>query len=328
MSNRFAIAIAHPNIALIKYWGNRDPEWNIPSAGSLSMTLGEVFTRTKVTLDEKLEADRLLIDGQVASERAQRRVAAFLDRVRELSGRHGVCLIESENNFPQGVGIASSAAAFAALGVAISAVFDLPLDAISLSRLARLGSGSACRSIQGGFVEWLAGEDHHSSYAVQIALPDHWELTDCIAVVSREHKGVVSQEGHRLASTSPFQACRVETATERLAICRQAILNRDFEALASVVELDSNLMHAVMITSSPPLFYWEPPTLFLMQAVRQKRAEGYPLCYTIDAGPNVHILTLSEYALTVQAWVKGLPGVQEVILAPVGGDASLLDEGK
>ncbi len=324
MSNRSATAVAHPNIALIKYWGNRDNEWNIPSSGSLSMTLGEVFTTTKITLDEERDRDFLSINGLIASEMAQQRLSAFMDGVRKLSGRRGYCVVESQNNFPQGVGIASSASAFAALALAASALFELPLDVIAVSRLARLGSGSACRSILGGFVEWLAGEDHLSSYAIQIAPPDHWDLVDCIAVVSREHKGVVSKEGHRLASTSPLQSCRIATANERLEVCRQAIQKRDFDALTRVVELDSNLMHAVMMTSTPMLFYWQPATLNILLEVPRKRLEGLPLCYTIDAGPNVHILTLKDHASDVRAWLKEIPGVQEVLFAPMGGDAKLV----
>ncbi len=152
-----------------------------------------------------------------------------------------------------GAGIASSASAFAALALAASAAAGLKLSEKDLSRLARRGSGSACRSIPGGFVEWQAGQDDDTSYAVSIAPPEHWALVDCIAIVSQEHKPTGSAEGQALAHTSLLQAARLADAPRRLEICRRAILDRDFAAFAEVVELDSNLMHAVMMTSSSPL---------------------------------------------------------------------------
>ncbi|PWH17655.1 MAG: diphosphomevalonate decarboxylase [Anaerolineae bacterium] len=328
MPIRSATAIAHPNIALIKYWGNLDDEWTIPSANSLSMTLGELFTKIHLIADEQLECDLLMIDGALAPPAAQARVSQFLDYVRVYSGKALFCRIESSSNFPRGSGIASSAAAFAALALASAKVFGLPTDPQELSRLARLGSGSACRSIYGGFVEWIGGQDHQSSYAIPIAPPQHWALVDCVCVISTAHKSVSSREGHRLAKTSPLQPCRVQSAPQRLEICRRAILERDFEQLAQVVELDSNLMHSVMMTSQPPLFYWQAETFVVMEEVRRWRSEGEAVCYTIDAGPNVHVLTLAECAQKIQDRLSHLSGVQEVIVAPVGGPAVFVEDEK
>lgn len=325
MSVDSVVAIAHPNIALIKYWGNVDDAWIIPANGSISMTLGEVFTRVKMTLDEKLDRDLLTINGESAFESAQERVRQFLDHVRRFSGKKIFCRIESTSNFPRGSGIASSAAAFAALALASAKLYGLPTDPVELSRLARLGSGSACRSIMGGFVEWIAGTDHQSSYAIPIAPPGHWDLVDCVAVISTEHKAVSSREGHRLANTSPLQPCRVQSAPQRLEQCRQAILRRDFEQLAQVVELDSNLMHSVMMTSYPPLFYWQPETLVIMEEVRQWRCQGIPVCYTIDAGPNVHVLSPGDHAEQVKEKIAQITGIKQVIVAPVGEGAYAVD---
>lgn len=321
-----ATAISHPNIAFIKYWGNRDDALRIPVNGSLSMNLDGLTTRTTVTADASLSGDILFINGVEAGGAALTRVSGILDLVRAQAEKKYFMRVESENNFPTGAGIASSAAAFAALAVAASRAAGLDLVESALSRLARRGSGSACRSVPRGFVEWQAGEDDESSYAFSIAPPEHWDLVDCVAVVSSGHKQTGSTQGHPLAATSPLQAARVADAPRRIDLCREAILARDFEALAAVVELDSDMMHSVMMTSSPALFYWQPATLRVMQAVRSWRAEGLPVFYTIDAGPNVHVLTLSGSRPQVAGRLAALDGVQEVLSAAVGGPARIVPE--
>jgi diphosphomevalonate decarboxylase len=237
------------------------------------------------------------------------------------AGKNHFMRVESENNFPTGAGIASSAAAFAALALAASKAAGLELDEPALSRLARRGSGSASRSVPGGYVEWQMGDSEESSYAFSIAPPAHWDLADCVAIVSREHKQTGSTQGHPLADTSPLQAARVADAPRRVEICRNAILQRDFEKFADISEADSDLMHAVMMTSNPALFYWNPATLRVMRAVREWRATGLPVFYTIDAGPNVHVITLKEEMHKVSEKLKGLDGVQDVLTATVGGAA-------
>ena len=318
-------AKAHPNIAFIKYWGNRNEALRLPANGSISMNLEGLETRTTVLFEAFLPADIVKINGNIAGSAAQARVSQMLDEVRSLAGIHQFARVESENNFPTGTGIASSASAFAALAVAASAAAGLNQDPAALSRLARHGSGSACRSIPGGFVEWIAGKDDTDSYAVSIASPEQWELADCIVVISTTPKQTGSTEGHSLAGTSPLQFARVEDAPRRLAICRQAILNRDFEAFGEIAETDSNLMHAVMLTSVPPLFYWQPATLAVMLAVLAARAEGLPVCYTIDAGPNVHVICPATAAEETLKFVGSIPGVREVRLAKVGGPAGLIE---
>lgn len=318
-----AAAIAHPNIAFIKYWGNRDHALRLPANGSISMNLAGLETRTVVTWDEG-EEDRLWLNGLLVEGAAQQRVTAFLDIVRQLAGFHLRASVRSENNFPAGAGIASSASAFAALALAATAAAGLDLDAVALSRLARRGSGSACRSVPGGFVEWLAGSGDKDSFAVSIAPPEHWPLVDVIAVISMAHKETGSTEGHALAATSPLQAARLADTPRRLEICRRAILQRDFEAFAEVVEQDSTLMHAVMMTSSPPLFYWQPTTLAVLHAVRRARQGGLAVCATVDAGPNVHLICEKESAPAVLQLLGDIPGIQQVYLAPVGEGARLV----
>ncbi len=317
-------AKANPNIAFIKYWGNVDSELNLPSSGSISMNLDGLETRTSVRFNSDLKTDTLVLNGASASEGALNRVSKFLDHVRRLAGISTCAAVESTNNFPMGAGIASSASAFAALSLAASTAAGLQLSEKDLSRLARLGSGSACRSIPGGFVEWQAGSSDENSYAYSIAPPDYWNLVDCIAIVEEAHKPTGSSEGHNLAPTSPLQTSRLAGSPARLEACRQAILQRDYEAFARVVELDSNLMHAVMITSRPALLYWQPATISIMQAVQEARQRGLPVCYTIDAGPNVHVLSEANSTSQALDLLGSLNGVERLIVARPGCPARLL----
>lgn len=320
-----ATSVACSNIAFIKYWGNRDDALRLPCNGSISMNLDGLFARTRVTFDPTACCDDIFtLNGKVENQTARARVSAFLDHVRRLAGLELFARVESENNFPTGAGIASSAAAFAALALAASSAAGLALDEAALSRLARLGSGSACRSIPGGFVEWFTGSNEADSYAVSIAPPEHWPLIDCVAVLQTAHKPVGSSEGHTLAATSPLQGARVADTPRRLAQCRAAIATRDFAALAETIEEDSNLMHAVMMTSRPALWYWEPETLALMQQVQGWRAGGLPAAYTIDAGANVHVICEAEAAASVQAKLQELPYVRQVYQAKPGGPARLV----
>lgn len=319
-----ATALAHPNIAFIKYWGNRQDSLRIPSNGSISMNLDGLFTRTTVSFQPSLPLDELVFNGHEATGKGLERVTSVLDLVREMAGLKMNAEVISENNFPSGAGIASSAAAFAALALASSRAAGLELSEPELSRLARRGSGSACRSVPTGFVEWQAGESDQDSYAVSIAPPEHWPLVDCVALLSAGHKKTGSTEGHRLAGTSPLQAARLADAPRRLDLCRRAILARDFEALAAVAELDSDMMHAVMMTSNPALFYWQPASLIVMQEVRAWRAKGLPVFYTVDAGPNIHVLCTREQSGVVERSIRDLPAVEDVLVAGVGGAAGFV----
>lgn len=319
-----ATAAAGPNIAFVKYWGNRDDRLRLPANGSISLTLEPLQTRVRVLFNANLSADQVVIQGAPASSPTARRVTDHLDLVREIAELHLPALVETDSNFPQGAGLASSAAAFAALTVAAAAAAGLQADPRTLSRLARRGSGSACRSLFGGYVEWHAGQDDASSFAEPIAPPEHWHLIDLIAIVSAEPKAVGSTTGHTLAATSPLQAARLADTPHRLAECRQAILERDFDRLAFIAEHDSNLMHAIMMTSTPPLLYWAPATITLMRAVQKARQQGTPVFYTIDAGPNVHCLCPADCADAVQRMLEHIPEVQYILRCHPGGPARLL----
>ena len=296
------------------------------------MNMGGLTTTTTVEFDPALKEDVLILGGREVGGPARERVSRFLDRVRaktsEVSETSEIsnlrARVDSRNNFPSGAGLASSASGFAALAVAASAAAGLQLNEAELSRLARLGSGSACRSVPGGFVEWVLGADDRSSFAHSIAPADYWDLRDVVALVDTGHKEVGSTAGHAVANTSPLQAARIATTPERLAKARAAVLNRDFTALAEVTEFDSLMMHAVMITSSPALLYWQPGTVAILQAVLRWRGMGLPACTTIDAGPNVHVICTAEAAGEVAQRLRAINSVREVLTAHVGGPARLL----
>lgn len=323
MPEKHATAIASPNIAFIKYWGNRDHALRLPANSSLSMTLANLQTETTVIFDDRLESDQIEIDGSPATEKAASRVTLHLDLIRALSGNPAFASIRSQSNFPAGAGIASSASAFAALTAAASAASGLELNKKQLSILARRGSGSAARSIFGGFVQLYSGETSEDGFAEQLAPADHWQLVDLIAVVRKEHKSTGSSEGHMLAPTSPIQTARVQDAARRLEICKNAILQKDFLALTQIVEQDSNLMHSVMMTSDPPLLYLEPESTCVMNHVTHWREDGLEVCYTIDAGPNVHCICSSDDSLEVERQLRSIDGILDVLRCEPGDGVSL-----
>ena len=301
-------------------------ELRIPLNSSISMNLAALTTRTKVTFDNSFNQDSLLINAEAQSNSQLERVSRFLDHVRKMAGTKTFARVESRNSFPMGAGIASSASAFAALSLAASSAAGLKLTEAELSRLARLGSGSAARSVPEGYTEWCAGKEDGDSYARSIAPADHWGLVDCIAIITKKQKITGSSKGHQLARTSPLQKGRIEGAADRFRICREAICSRNFTKLAEITELESNLMHAVMITSTPPLFYWETASLQIMKEIPRWRSEGLAAFYTLDAGPNVHVISNCTACDEIKNRLLQIPGVQEVICSPAGRGVRLLTE--
>ena len=290
------------------------------------MNLDGLETRTLVTPDAQLTSDQFWLDGVEQSGPALSRVSHFLGRVRKLAKLRAFAHVESSNNFPTGAGIASSASAFAALALAASTAFGLHLSEAQLSTLARLGSGSASRSVPAGFVEWQAADTHDESFAWSIAPADYWELVDVIAILDQSHKKTGSTDGHRLAQTSPLNAERVALVPERLERCRQAILARDFEAFAEVTEADSEHMHAVMRTSTPALVYQTPQTLAILEQVKRWRGQGHAVCSTVDAGPNVHVIALACEREWLEGELKAADGVKRLLTCHLGGGARLLSQ--
>ena len=289
------------------------------------MNLDGLYTQTTVSFQPSLPFDELIINGHEVTGTGLNRVSYILDIIRGMANIHERAEVMTENNFPSGAGIASSASAFAALALAGTKAAGLNLSEPELSRLARRGSGSASRSIPSGYVEWQMGKSEEDSYAFSIAEPSHWNLVDCVAIVSASHKKTGSTEGHAIAPTSPLQAARVADAPRRLDLCRKAILEKDFDAFASIIELDSDIMHSVMMTSTPALHYWKPTSLNVMNAVRQWRGDGLPVCYTVDAGPNVHVICPETEAHDVDKRLREIDGVTDVLVARAGGAAKIVE---
>jgi len=325
MKEQSATAEAGANIALTKYWGNADADLRIPANDSISLTLDRARTVTTVAFRPDLERDEVVVDGQALSGRARERAIRHLDLFRRLADTDRRARVISQNNFPTASGVASSASGFAALTVACAGALGLDLSPRDLSRLARHGSGSAARSIFGGFVLLHTGRSDEEAFAEPLHGPDWWQIYDLVAILSRTEKGVPSTVGHHLAETSPLHPARVAhvpVLNERL---RQALARRDFASLGEVAEQDALMMHAVMMTSRPALLYWLPETLAVIHQVRRWREEGLEAYFTIDAGPNVHVLTLPDQVDHLLARLQASPAVQEVLVCRPGAGARLAE---
>jgi diphosphomevalonate decarboxylase len=319
-----ATAVANPNIAFIKYWGKIDEALTLPANPSLSMNLAALTTVTTVEFRPGLPVDMVAIDDQPAAGQGLARVVAHLDRVRAMAGIEDRAWVASRNDFPVGTGLASSASAFAALSLAATQAAGLGLDEAVLSRLARLGSGSACRSVPAGFSLW-EGDSDATSYARQVAPPEHWDLNDVVAIVSHRHKTVGSYDGHALASSSPLHGARLAAVPDLLAAIQLSLQERDLATLGPAAEADALAMHGVMMTSRPSLLYWLPTTVVVLQAVRAWRNEGLGVYFTMDAGPNVHCLCQAGDAAEVERRLRNLDGVLDVLVSGPGGGARLVE---
>ena len=306
-------AAAHPNIALVKYWGKQPTEGNRPAVPSLSITLNTLVASTSVS--ESTE-DSFELDGKALEASApENKISRFLSFMRS---HHSVppLRIVSENNFPTAAGLASSAAGFAALVTAIDALCEFGLTSQQLSQLARVGSASAARSLFGGFV----GLQQPDFAAKPIAPIDHWPLQVVIAITDTQQKSVSSTEGMQIsAATSPYYSQWLESAHVDYTQAIDAIENRDFTALTTVAEHSCRKMHAVMHTSQPPLLYWNAATVACMHRVTEMREEGREVFYTIDAGPQVKAVCTSVHADAVESALTDVPGVVQVQRVGLGG---------
>lgn len=319
-----ASARAGANIALVKYWGKRDQRLNLPAAGSLSVTLEALHTDTTVTVDGSLSGDRFVLDGV---EQRAGRVGAVLELLRSLADDPRPCRVDSVNSFPTGAGLASSASGFAALVVAAARAYGLDLPRHRLSELARRGSGSAARSIFGGFVAMAAGErdDGADAVARPLLAADAWPLEVVVAVTDSAGKAVGSSDGmnHTMRS-SPYYPAWVESVPDDLELARAAIERRDFEALGEVAEHSALKMHASMLAARPGLIYFNPGTIACLHRVRELRRAGTATFFTVDAGPQVKALCLPGEGKRVAASLESVPGVSTVIVSGLGTSAVII----
>ena len=320
-----ATAVAHPNIALVKYWGKRDRELNIPAAGSLSVTLEGLSTTTTVEFDAELDDDRVTLDGQPLDEgRPRRRIVQFLELVRDAAEFDVCARVKSANDFPTAAGLASSASGFAALAVAAADAAGLQWSDKQLSVLARRGSGSAARSIYGGFVEMQPGSaaDGSDAHATPVADADHWDLCCLVAVTDAGKKDIGSTEGMlRTQETSPLFEPWRSTVADDIAQARDAIEGRDFARLGKIAERSCFRMHATALGADPAILYWNPTTVRIIHAIRAARDGGLACFLSIDAGPHVKVFCPSSDADEVRTLLEETSGVVDVLSTSPGRGA-------
>jgi len=314
-----ASAIAHPNVALIKYWGKRDTKRNLPATDSLSLTLDGLQTRTRVIFQADFPTDRVRVNG-LSDSQASARVAHCLDRLRAIAGIDMHAEVETSNDFPTGAGLASSASGYAALVKAAAAALGIEGHETELANIAREGSGSAPRSLYDGIVLLENAGDGINCRSLRA--PDEWPLSVVVAVTSREAKTIGSTEGmERSRLTSPCYAAWLETHPADMQTALSCIEKRDFEQLAAVSEHSCLKMHALAMSSQPAMVYWNGATMAAMQTVRDLRAAGTPVFFTIDAGPQLKAVCLPDAAETVRAALADCPGVLELLQCRLGGGA-------
>ena len=332
-----ARATAHPNIALVKYWGKRNADLVLPATGSLSLTLDIYPTDTVVNPDPSLTSDIFTLNGEPVPGTSTQRVSAFLDLVRKRSVEQGsgqekpelphmYARVNSINSVPTGAGLASSASGFAALATAASKAYGLPGDPRSLSRLARRGSGSATRSILGNLVIWHPGDgdDEHAdltSYAESVPGPD---LAMVICVVSGAQKAVSSRVAMAdTIRTSPFFDGWVTSTQRDLVYMQQALAAGDYTRVGEITESNALRMHAAINGNRPPVRYLAPTSVAIFDAIAQLRNDRLEVYGTADAGPNVVALCQAKDLDATHAALRERFPDLELIPARAGSGAHL-----
>lgn len=324
-----AKAKAHTNIALIKYWGKRDETLILPMNSSLSLTLDRFYTVTQVEFAENQTEDVFYLNGKQASGDETLKVSRFLDHIRKKAGKHFHATVRSENHVPTAAGFASSASGYAALAAASAKAAGLDLSLTELSRLARLGSGSACRSVFGGYVEWKKGEkeDGSDSHAVPLLDGGKFPVSVLAVMVEGKRKKVLSREGmKRTVYSSPFYRGWLETVDEDLRLMKQALEKRDFTLLGETAERNALKMHATTLGAVPPFYYWQSGTIAIMDMVRDMRRQNIETYFTIDAGPNVKVLCRREDEEKIAGMLKENSFVKDVILCRHGPGIAYLND--
>lgn len=321
-----ATAIAPSNIAFTKYWGRKDETLRLPENGSVSMCLSNLLTTTTVEFSPTYTQDEIIINGGGIEEKEKQRVIKHLDRVRKLAGIEHRAKVVSNNNFPTGTGLSSSASGFAALTLAAAKAAGLDLSQKDLSILARLGSGSACRSIPAGFVEWLDGDTSDTSYAVSIFPSNWWNIADVVTVVSEGKKEVATSLGQQSAKSSPFMGSRLSKMKDKNNKIKQLIKQKNFEEFGALLEQEALELHTIMLTQTPPLIYWTPGTLRIMKLTSHWRAEGIPVYFTINTGQDIHLICQQQDIDKVKAKLTQLEEVKTIIINKPGEGTRLTNQ--
>lgn len=317
---------AYTNIAFIKYWGKKNEELILPQNNSLSLTLDAFYTDTKVTFDPQLTEDILLIDGELQDEKSLNKSKVILDLVREMATIKDYAKIESINHVPTAAGLASSASGLAALAGAASLSAGLDLTKDELSRLARRGSGSASRSIYGGFAEWEQGTSDEDSFAIPVD-DANWDIGMIFIIVDDAKKEVSSTEGmRRVVDTSPYYEGWVSSTETDLADIKVAIADQDLVKTGEIAERSALKMHALNLSANPPFNYWTPESLVAMQKVQELRDKGYPVYLTMDAGPNVKLICKASQMKDIQEMLLEDYRTEQLVIAKPGPGLQILED--
>lgn len=316
---------AHTDIALIKYWGKKDEKLRLPENGSVSMKLSELFTTTTVDFSFELTKDVASING-FSTEKELQRTSKHLDRIRAVAAKQNLPMakakakVVSENNFPKSSGLSSSGSGFAALTLAASKAVGLDLSQKELSILARQGSGSACRAVCGGFVEWKDSDTSEGSFSETIFPATHFDIRDVVVVTDPGPKRTSSTQGHTTAQTSLLFQPRQNSLPQKIEAVKTALSKKEFQTLGSLIEQEALEFHSVLLTSDPSFIAIKPGTVQVMHAVLDLRDQGVPCYFTLNTGHNIHVLTLPEHEDQVSSVLSGLSLATNVIRSKVAAD--------
>lgn len=304
------------DVALIKYWGKKNEQLRLPENGSISITLADLHTITTVEFSSSYNQDEIIIDNEQLDIEVNR-VIEHLNRIRQLANTALRAKVVSQNNFPKSTGLSSSGSGFAALTLAACTALNLNLSDKEMSILARQASGTACRCVIGGFVEWLDGNTSDTSYSTAIFSNQHWDIRDVVAVVDSNIKDISSTAGHTTAQTSNFYQTRLQHINRKINQIKKFIKSKDFTQFGELIEQECLEFHAILLTSKPSLIAWQPGTIAVMKTVQALRKSGIPAYFTINTGFNVHVLTLPAYQLAVTQALQKLPCVQNVLTSQI-----------
>ncbi len=314
-----ASAIAYPIQGLVKYHGLRDVVRRIPFHASISLCTGPIHTHTTFAVTDATE-DVAVIDGQTVEGRPMERIRMVVDAIREAADDDRCFRMESRNDFPQFVGLGSSSSGFAALALAASKAYGLDLDEGRLSGLARLGAGSASRSVTGGVSEWSVDRERSESRCLHDENMD-WEVV--VPLVQHEEP---TESVHDEVLTSPLFQARVAYIEDALEACRVALDEGDLESVWKIAEMDTLNLHAITMTGEHGHITWQPATMHVIHTVRKLRRDGIPVYFSIDTGATAYLNTYPKHADKVAKAVADIEGVAQVLRLKPAGPARFVDE--
>jgi len=316
-------AIAHPNFALIKYWGKTDSVNNIPAMSSISLTVDTLTSTTKISQQPQMQENIWELNGERQPDLGQ--LLPTLDYLSKVGKVNEPCLIQSDNNFPTAAGLASSASGVASIVVAYNRLFNLGLTNQQMGKAAMLGSGSAPRSLLSGIV--LLDIENQCDCQT-LAEPNQWSLSVIVCITDDQRKTMSSREGMEISrETSPLYESWLENNTHHIKRAKKAINDRNLKALGQVAEENCKQMHEVMKTSNPSINYMTHKTIDCINEVERIRKSGFDLFYTVDAGPQVKIICKLEDNHLIQERVSSLPSVRQTLVANIGYGARVTNEG-